>query len=205
MRVLVLDTDESFREALVARLATAGHTARAVVEPDALRTLVDALEPRVVVAPADLAGRRLLPDVRRAFDGPLAVIVDPADPDAIREAGRFGARGCLLRADPLDQHVEGLRTIADGGFHASPTLASTLLSVLSRRSTGSAHTTLTAREIEVLDQASRGHSNREIAEALGIAENTVKNHLRNILEKLHLHSRLEAVLHAVREGLVSLE
>lgn len=61
---------------------------------------------------------------------------------------------------------------------------------------------LTAREIEVLDQVVTGATNKEIADALSITENTVKIHLRNILEKLHVKNRIQAAVHAVREGLV---
>jgi two-component system NarL family response regulator len=60
---------------------------------------------------------------------------------------------------------------------------------------------LTSRELDVLRQVARGMSNREIADTLFISENTVKNHVRNILEKLHLHSRMEAVMYAMRERL----
>ena len=64
---------------------------------------------------------------------------------------------------------------------------------------------LTDRELEVLKLVAQGLTNREIADQLYISENTVKNHVRNILEKLHLHSRMEAVLYAVREKLFELE
>ncbi len=60
---------------------------------------------------------------------------------------------------------------------------------------------LTVREKEVLELVARGKSNKEIAAALAIAENTVKNHLKNILEKLHLENRVQAATFAIREGL----
>jgi len=63
---------------------------------------------------------------------------------------------------------------------------------------------LTDRELEVLKLVAEGMSNREIAGELFISENTVKNHVRNILEKLHLHSRMEAVVYAVREKLLDI-
>ena len=63
---------------------------------------------------------------------------------------------------------------------------------------------LTDRELEVLNLVARGLNNREIARDLYISENTVKNHVRNILEKLQLHSRMEAVMYAVREKLLDL-
>jgi DNA-binding NarL/FixJ family response regulator len=64
---------------------------------------------------------------------------------------------------------------------------------------------LTERELEVLRLMARGLNNRDIAKDLFISENTVKNHVRNILEKLHLHSRMEAVIYAVQENLLELE
>ena len=64
--------------------------------------------------------------------------------------------------------------------------------------------TLTGREIEVLELVAKGNTSRRIGELLFISENTVKNHIRNILDKLGLHSRSEAVLYAAREDLISL-
>jgi two-component system NarL family response regulator len=63
---------------------------------------------------------------------------------------------------------------------------------------------LTGREIEVLELVAQGNTSREIGALLFISENTVKNHIRNILDKLGLHSRNEAVLYAVREDLISI-
>jgi two-component system NarL family response regulator len=65
--------------------------------------------------------------------------------------------------------------------------------------------TLTGREIEVLQLVARGMTSREIGDSLFISENTVKNHIRNILDKLGLHSRNEAVLYALREEFISLD
>jgi two-component system NarL family response regulator len=63
---------------------------------------------------------------------------------------------------------------------------------------------LTERELEVLKLVARGMANKDIAAELFISENTVKNHVRNILEKLQLHSRMEAAMYAVRENLLDL-
>ncbi|MDQ3957822.1 MAG: response regulator transcription factor, partial [Actinomycetota bacterium] len=64
---------------------------------------------------------------------------------------------------------------------------------------------LTERELEVLKLVAKGLNNRDIGQELFISENTVKNHVRNILEKLHLHSRMEAVVYAVREKLLDIK
>ena len=70
------------------------------------------------------------------------------------------------------------------------------------RPTGVGAPRLTDRELEVLRLVARGMANKEIAHQLFISENTVKNHVRNILEKLQLHSRMEAAMYAVRENLL---
>ena len=93
----------------------------------------------------------------------------------------------------------------------SPSMASKLLSEfaqISRREeeVPNPHVPkLTAREVEVLRLVARGMGNRDIGQQLYISENTVKNHVRNILEKLHLHSRMEAVVYAVREKLLDIK
>ncbi len=63
---------------------------------------------------------------------------------------------------------------------------------------------LTGREVEILRHVAAGETSREIGRVLYISENTVKNHIRNILEKLHLHSRMEAVVYAVREKMIEI-
>jgi two-component system NarL family response regulator len=87
-------------------------------------------------------------------------------------------------------------------------MASTLLSefssLIQRQEESVPAPRLTEREIEVLKLVSRGMSNRDIAEELFISENTVKNHVRNILDKLQMHSRMEAAMYAVKAKLVEL-
>ena len=92
----------------------------------------------------------------------------------------------------------------------SPSMASKLLGEFSNLAKRAEERTsvpaprLTERELEVLRLVAQGKSNREIAGDLYISENTVKNHVRNILEKLHLHTRMEAVMYAVREKLLDI-
>jgi two-component system NarL family response regulator len=76
--------------------------------------------------------------------------------------------------------------------------------VLHQDVVGARKPTLTSREIEVLEMVADGKTSRQIGDLLFISENTVKNHVRNILDKLGLHSRNEAVLYAVRENLITL-
>jgi DNA-binding NarL/FixJ family response regulator len=104
--------------------------------------------------------------------------------------------------------AEAIRAVVQGQSLISPSMASKLLDEFNSLARQAAERDrlqtpmLTSRELEVLRQVARGITNKEVAEQLYISENTVKNHVRNILEKLHLHSRMEAVMYAVRVGLL---
>jgi DNA-binding NarL/FixJ family response regulator len=134
------------------------------------------------------------------------------DEEDLFEAMKVGAAGYLLKEISIDEVGSAIRSVHRGERLVTPSLATKLItefaSIGRSVSTGNrvaANTPqLTARELDVLRQVASGKSNRDIATALGIAENTVKNHVRNMLEKLRLHSRMEAVLYAVREKLVEL-
>ena len=122
------------------------------------------------------------------------------------DAIKAGASGYLLKDASIDEVAKAVRLVADGQSLISPAMAVKLLDEFKQlASSGAATVTvprLTDRELEVLRLVARGSSNREIARDLFISENTVKNHVRNILEKLQLHSRMEAVMYAVREKLL---
>ena len=128
------------------------------------------------------------------------------------EAIRAGASGYLLKDIPLDEVAEAVRAVHGGQSLINPSMAGKLLSefaTLAKRDDEEeervqhvAAPKLTDREMEVLKLVARGMNNRDIAKELFISENTVKNHVRNILEKLQIHSRMEAVMIAVRQKLI---
>ncbi len=127
------------------------------------------------------------------------------------EAIRAGASGYLLKDIPLDEVADAVRAVHGGQSLINPSMAGKLLSefaTLAKRDTEEeeaqhvAPPKLTDREMEVLKLVARGMNNRDIAKELFISENTVKNHVRNILEKLQIHSRMEAVMIAVRQKLI---
>src|SRR2546430_6231974 len=130
--------------------------------------------------------------------------------DDLYEAIKAGANGYLLKEISVEEVAEAIRAVAQGQSLISPSMASKLLNefnALVRRAEEKQQfpaPALTTRELEVLKLVAKGMSNREIADELYISENTVKNHVRNILEKLHLHSRMEAVIYAVRERLLDI-
>jgi two-component system NarL family response regulator len=126
------------------------------------------------------------------------------------EAIRAGASGYLLKDLPLDEVAETVRAVHGGQSLINPSMAGKLLTefaTLAKRD-GQERVQqvppprLTDREMQVLKLVARGMNNRDIAKELFISENTVKNHVRNILEKLQIHSRMEAVMVAVREKLI---
>jgi two-component system NarL family response regulator len=126
------------------------------------------------------------------------------------EAIRAGASGYLLKDIPLDEVADAVRAVHGGQSLINPSMAGKLLTefaTLARRDEEERPQQvpapkLTEREMEVLKLVARGMNNRDIAKELFISENTVKNHVRNILEKLQIHSRMEAVMIAVREKLI---
>ncbi len=125
------------------------------------------------------------------------------------EAVKAGANGYLLKDIPAEEIAEGIIKVAGGDSLISPSMASKLLAEFAQmskrqeeRPTGVVVPRLTEREREVLRLVARGMANKEIARTLFISENTVKNHVRNILDKLQLHSRMEAAMFAVRENLL---
>ena len=130
--------------------------------------------------------------------------------DDLYEAIKAGANGYLLKEISVEEVAEAIRAVTQGQSLISPSMASKLLNefnALVKKAEEKQQfpaPALTAREVEVLRLVAKGMSNREIAEELYISENTVKNHVRNILEKLHLHNRMEAVIYAVRERLLDI-
>lgn len=129
--------------------------------------------------------------------------------DDLYAAIKAGANGYLLKEVSVATVAGAIRDAMNGESFLSPTMASKLLtefSALSRREEQVERpvtfSSLTQREIEVLQFVAVGETNRKIAEKLGISENTVKNHVRNILEKLHLHDRMAAAMYAVEADLL---
>jgi DNA-binding NarL/FixJ family response regulator len=119
---------------------------------------------------------------------------------------RNGALGYLVKKIEPQELFARLRGVSQGEAPISRVMASRILREFARLGTESpppdSTRSLTPREREVLQLVTKGLTNKEIGAQLHIAENTVKNHLRNILEKLHLQNRAQAAAYAVREGLM---
>ena len=122
------------------------------------------------------------------------------------DAIKAGAQGYLLKKMEPDEFIAMVRGISRGEAPISRVMASKILGEFGRQSKvpqpEDPTAKLTPREYEVLQFLTRGNTNKEIANTLCISENTVKNHLKNILAKLHLQNRVQAVAFALREGIV---
>jgi DNA-binding NarL/FixJ family response regulator len=214
IRVLVVDDQELFRRGLTMLLgvesdmevvgeAADGPSAAALAAsaaPDVV--LMDVRMPRQTGIEACTAVKDAAPNARIIM---LTVSDDEAD---LYDAVKSGASGYLLKDSSIEEVAQAIRVVADGQSLISPSMAIKLLDEFKQmaRTDRQAVPTprLTDRELEVLRLVAQGLNNREIAKQLFISENTVKNHVRNILEKLQLHSRMEAVMYAVREKILDI-
>jgi DNA-binding NarL/FixJ family response regulator len=214
VRVILVDDQELFRRGLTMLLgvepgidvvgeAGDGVSAVALAEetiPDVV--LLDVRMPKRSGLQACIKIKELVPSARIIM---LTVSDEEGD---LYEAVKNGASGYLLKDSSIDEVAQAVRVVAQGQSLISPSMAVKLLDEFKEMSQGSRDAVpaprLTERELEVLRLVAKGLNNREAAKELFISENTVKNHVRNILEKLQLHSRVEVVLYAVRENLLDL-
>ena len=214
IRVLVVDDQQLFRRGLTMLLAVEpglevvgeagdgveGVTLAETAAPDVV--LLDVRMPKKSGIEACLAIKQSVPSAKIIM---LTVSDEEAD---LYEAVKSGASGYLLKDSSIEEVAQAIRVVADGQSLISPSMAIKLIDEFKQmsrpeRESGPA-LRLTERELDVLRLVAQGHSNKEIAARLFISENTVKNHVRNMLEKLQLHSRMEAVMYAVRENLLEL-
>ena len=216
VRVLICDDHALFRRGLMMVLeaedglevvgeAEDGEEAVRKAEeltPDVV--LMDVRMPKVTGIDAARSIAELVPSAR------ILMLTVSDEEDDLYEAIKAGATGYLLKEISIEEVASAIRAVVSGQSLISPSMASKLLNEftnLSKRADERQAVPtprLTDRELEVLKLVATGMSNREIAGDLYISENTVKNHVRNILEKLHLHSRMEAVVYAVREKLLDI-
>ncbi|MBW3589624.1 MAG: response regulator transcription factor [Actinobacteria bacterium] len=217
IRVMIVDDHALFRRGLqmvleaeegIEVVGEAGDGQEAIQKaeeamPDVV--LMDVRMPKRSGIEATTALKEVLPNVKILM---LTISDEEAD---LYEAIKAGASGYLLKEISIEEVANAVRAVEAGQSLISPSMASKLLTEFATmvKKTDDRQPLpaprLTERELQVLKLVAQGLNNRDIAKDLFISENTVKNHVRNILEKLHLHSRMEAVVYAVREKLLDIK
>jgi DNA-binding NarL/FixJ family response regulator len=216
IRVLVVDDHALFRRGLemvlqqeadvevVGEAGDGGQAVQKAIETAPDIVLMDVRMPKGSGIEACRAIKDAVPSAKIIM---LTISDEEAD---LYEAIKAGATGYLLKEISIEEVASAIRAVQNGQSLISPSMASKLLTefaTMVKRSDEKEQVLtprLTDREMEVLRLVARGLNNRDIAKELFISENTVKNHVRNILEKLQLHSRMEAVVYAVREKLLEI-
>jgi two-component system NarL family response regulator len=216
LRVLVCDDHALFRRGLQMVLEQEADLELVGEASDGVEAVQKAQElmPDVILMDVRMpkrSGIEAAGDIKDVLPHVKILMLTISDEEAdLYEAIKAGASGYLLKEIPIDEVAEAIRSVWAGQSRISPSMASKLLTEFAAMSKASSEKPqvptphLTDREMEVLRLVAQGLNNRDIAKQLFISENTVKNHIRNILEKLHLHSRMEAVVYAVREKLLEI-
>lgn len=205
--VLIVDDHQMVAAALSDALASAGSfTVMGTVPTTAeALTLVSAYQPQVVVLDVRLAdcddSTAVIPDILTISPNSKVLVLSAWGDDwSVSRAVEAGCHGYLLKEQGLDDLIDGIRSVARGEATFAPAVLSRVLKLL-RPGTVNAEA-LTARENEVLRRLADGLTTEQIAADLFVSVNTVRNHVNNIIRKLNVHSRLEAVSYALRKGLI---
>jgi DNA-binding NarL/FixJ family response regulator len=218
LRLLLVDDQPLFRRAL-ASLINGQFDMVVVGEAEDGRDALDkarALRPDLIVMDVQMPNASGVDGVnairRSGMTTPIVMLTVSEDDEDLFESIKAGANGYLLKNVRPEQLFENLRGVMRGEAPIAPAVAHKLLEALrtggiptrpGATAAASDATVLTRRESEILGLVADGLSNKEIAAQLTITEGTVKNHVHNALEKLHLSNRVQAAAYAVRQGVVT--
>jgi DNA-binding NarL/FixJ family response regulator len=177
--------------ALVSQAATGAEAVQKYREFKPDITLMDLRLP-------DISGIDAMLGIRAEFPDARIVMLTTFEGDVeIQRALQAGARGYLLKSTPPDELVQAIRQVHAGKKRVPPEVAAQLAEHMSYES-------LTAREVEVLREVAGGNRNKDIAHRLFISEETVKVHIKHIMDKLGANDRTQAISIAVRRGIIQL-
>ncbi len=215
MRILVVDDHSLFRDGLVSLLKAAGYeiAGEAGNGEDAVREALR-LNPDLMLLDLHMpvmGGLDALKKLQEEAPHIRVVMLTVSDKEEdLIAAIEAGARGYLLKNLDSRTFIAHLRRLEAGDVAVSSEMTSRLLSHIARRAREEERTSrgagidLSAREVELLRLLAHGLSNKAIAQRLSISENTVKYHIKHILQKTHLSNRAEAAAFAVQKGFVDL-
>lgn len=210
-RVLIVDDHDLFRDGIASLLRARGYEVVGEAS-DGLEAVARAreLKPELVlmdIRMPNMSGLEATRLIKAEFPDAKVVILTVSDEeDDLFEAIKSGASGYLLKNLKADVFFGLIAGVASGDAPFSPKMATKMLKEFSRKpdtpkTKETQHQSLTDRETEVLRLVADGRGNKEIAAELFITESTVKYHLRNILDKLHLENRFQVIAYAARRGL----
>jgi NarL family two-component system response regulator LiaR len=212
IRVVIADDHPIVRRGMRALLATEPGIALVGEAADGAAAVreVLALAPDVVLMDLEMPQMDGIAAIRAILaerpETRILVVTSFSTDDKVFAAIKAGALGYLLKDSSPEALVGAIHQVYRGEPSLHPTIARKVLGELARPAAlPSAPDPLTARELAVLQLVARGLGNQEIADTLSISEATVRTHVSSILGKLHLASRTQAALYALREGLASLE
>jgi NarL family two-component system response regulator LiaR len=212
IRVLVVDDHAIVRKGIRAMLETVPDIEMAGEAANGREALIatEKLRPDVVLMDLVMPAMNGIEAIRRIMaqdpEARILVLTTFAGEDKIFPAVRAGALGYHLKDSSPQELVQAIRQVYRGESSLHPMIARKVLQELSRPSERPPTLDpLTPREVEVLRLVAQGLDNQEIAEKLVISEATARTHVSHILSKLHLASRTQAALYALREGLASLD
>lgn len=214
LRILLVDDHVLFRKGLTALLGSRPDIQIVGEARDGLEAIDAAREflPDVILMDVNMPrcdGLEATRRIKREMPHVKIVILTVSDDDQhLFEAIKSGAQGYLLKDLEPYQLYDLLESISRGEAPLSGVIAAKILKEFTHPSGAAAQAAevideLTPRETQILQLVAEGKSNKDIADELVISENTVKIHIRNILEKLHLKNRIQAAVYAVSQGLVS--
>lgn len=208
-RVMVADDHSLFRDGIVSLLEAAGFdvVAEAGTGKDILEAIRNSAPDLVLLdlTMPGMSGLEALKQIRLEHpDVKVVILTVSDDDDDLMAAIQAGASGYLLKDLDSQEFLELLSGLEHGEAPMTRKTAGRLMSRLATPHHDSSKTLphLSDRELEVLGLVSKGMANRTIADKLSISENTVKYHMKNILQKLDVQNRTEAVSHALQNGLV---
>lgn len=204
IRVLAVDDHPLLRAGLAATLAAQPDMTLVAEAGDGQEAIDRFREHRPDVALIDLrlpvvSGLEAIRAIRAEFpDARIIVLTSFEGDENVFQAMQAGARGFLLKDQLRKELIDAIRLVAEGGRYLAPPAAARLAERV-------AMPALSAREMDVLRLMARGRNNKEIAYELSLADGTVRIHVSNILAKLGVEDRVQAVLTALRRGLVELD
>jgi len=208
IRVVIVDDNELFLGGLgmLLNLEDDIDVVGEAADAGAAAVLVAATTPDVVLLDVRMPNRsgiEACQTIRDVAPGSRIIMLTASDEEAdLLDAVKNGASGYLLKDSSIDEVANAVRLVTAGDALISPSMATKLLDQFKQRTPGRPAVStprLSPRELDVLRLVAQGLNSREIGRQLFISEHTVKNHVRSTLEKLQLHSRLDAVMYAIRE------